>query len=166
MGLHFPAYPGDVSDGDEHSHSPKKTHDSLLATERGTDNTRRLETDTNRNLYVNVAASPATAPASVSALAGGNVSGIANTSLTTIATYAAATATKITRIGCSGTVYAKFQLFVNTNLTETKRSGPYRSIDFNFDRPLSMSSGDVIDIKVTHYNTSITADFEATIYGG
>lgn len=56
MGLNFPKYPGDVSDGDEHSHSPNKTKDSLLATKRGTDSTRRLETDDNRNLYVNVAA--------------------------------------------------------------------------------------------------------------
>jgi len=55
MGLNFPKYPGDVSDGDEHAYSPNKTKDSLLATERGTDSTRRLETDVDRNLYVNVA---------------------------------------------------------------------------------------------------------------
>lgn len=166
MGLHFPDYPGDVTDGDEQSHSPHKTTSSLLGTERGTDYTRRLETDANRNLYVNVAASPATAPQAVSAAANGAVTGIPTTTLTTIVTFSAASDTKITRIGCSGTCYAKYQLFLNTVLVETKRSGPERSIDFLFNRPWAMVTGDVLDVKVTHYVTGGLEDFESTIYGG
>jgi hypothetical protein len=113
-----------------------------------------------------VAASPATAPASVSPIATGSVTSVPATTLTTIVTYAAAADTKVTRIGCSGTVYAKFQLFLNTVLVEVKRSGPERSIDFSFDRPLALATGDVIDVKVTHYVTAALEDFEATVYGG
>jgi hypothetical protein len=166
MGLEYPKYPGDVSDGDERAYSPHKTTDSLLATERGTDYTRRIETDANRNLYVNVAASPTTAPSSVSALAGGMIPSVPATTLTTLATYTATVPTKITRIGCSGTCYAKYQLVLNTSIIETKRSGPERSIDFVFERPLNLLIGDILDIKVTHYVTSSLEDFEATIYGG
>lgn len=166
MGKPFPKYPGDVQDGDEPSHSPNKTHKSILGVERGTDSTRRLEMDAAGNAYVNMAASDATAPNSVSALSGGAISGIPPTTLSTIATFTAAIATRITRIGCSGTCYAKFQLFLNTVAIETKRSGPERSIDFIFERPLSMAIGDILDVKVTHFVTAGSEDFESTIYGG
>jgi len=171
VGLEFPTYPGEVSDGDEHSYSPHKTKDSLLGTERGTDFTRRLETDVDRNLYVHLAADDTSLPGgtgipgSVDALAVGAQLGVGSTLLTTIVTYTAAALTKVTRISTSGTVYAKFQLFKNTTLIETKRSGPDRSMDFLFTSPLKLAIGDIIDVKVTHYQTGELADFEATIYG-
>lgn len=166
MGYTYPKYPTDTAGGDEVTHAPTKGDRSLLGAERGTDKARRLETDANNNLYVSVAASPATSPASVSALANGAVAGITDSTLTTIVTFSAASDTKITRIGCSGTCYAKYQLFLNTTLVETKRSGPERSIDFLFDRPWAMVTGDILDVKVTHFVTGSTDDFEATIYGG
>jgi len=166
MGLDFPKYPIDVSDGDEHAHSPHKTKESLLATQRGTDFTRRIETDPSRNLYVNVAASPATVPNSVTALAGGMITLIPASTLSTITTYSAATAMKVTRIGCSGTCYAKYQLFLNSSIIETRRSGPERTIDFVFERPLSLPMGSILDVKVTHFVLTSFDDFEATIYGG
>lgn len=171
MALEFPTYPGDVSDGDEHSHSPKKTHDSILATERDTDYTRRIETDTDRNVYVHIAADDTTVsggsgiPGSVDTLATGSQTGVTANLLTTIVTYTAGATSKITRIGASGTEYAKYQLFKNTNLIETKRTGPERSIDFIFNSPLIMNSGDIVDVKVTHFYTGNTVDFEASVYG-
>ena len=37
-------------DGDDPTYSPQKTQNSLLGAERGSQNTRRLETDSERNL--------------------------------------------------------------------------------------------------------------------
>lgn len=164
MALEFPIYPGDVSDGDEHSHSPKKTHDSILATERGTDYTRRIETDANRNVYVNVGANSAL-PAGVDTLATGAQTTVGANLLTTIVTYTAATAKKVSKISVSGTEYAKYQLFKNASLIDTKRTGPDRSTEFLFESPLLMASSDILDVKVTHFYTGNTVDFEASIYG-
>ena len=165
MGLNFPNYPGDVQGGDEPTFAPTKNDRGLLGAERGTDQTRRLELDSSRNLYVRVAADDTAAPASVTALAGSSVTGVTDNTLTTILTYTAPAAVKLTRIGVSGTDYAKFQLFLNTVLVETKRSGPDRSLDFMFTRPLALASSDVLDVKVTHYNTGLTSNFESTVYG-
>jgi hypothetical protein len=164
MGLEFPKYPGDVSDGDERAYSPHKTTDSLLAAERGTDSTRRIETDGNRNLYVNVAGN-SSLPSSIDTLATGAQTSVAANLLTTIVTLTAATAKGITKVSVSGTEYAKFQLFKNTNLIDTKRTGPDRSVDFVFINPLSMSAGDILDVKVTHFHGTILIDVEASIYG-
>lgn len=153
-------------DGDDEALSPITNSRSLLGTERGTDATRRLETDDNNSLYVNVASSPATTPNSVNAIAGGVITSIPASTPTTITTYSAASDIKVTRIGCSGTCYAKYQLVLNTVIIETKRSGPERSIDFIFERPLNLSTSDVLDIKVTHFVIGGLEDFEATIYGG
>lgn len=55
MGDPFPRYPEDVIDGDEPTFAPTKSDHSLLAAQRGTHKTKRLETDADNNLYVNVA---------------------------------------------------------------------------------------------------------------
>lgn len=165
MALEFPKYPTDVSDGDERTYSPHKTTDSLLAAERGTDYTRRLETDSNRNLYVNIAASGVLPPSAVNALAVGGITSIPASTLVTIVTFTAASDVKLSKISVSGTDYAKFQIFKNTSLIETKRSSPERSLDFDFAIPLNLVSGDILDVKVTHYAPGVLADFESTIYG-
>ena len=66
----------------------------------------------------------------------------------------------------SGTVYGKFQLFLNTVLIETRRGGPDRTLIFEFNNPLLLNSGDILDVKVTHYTIGQTAEFESTVYGG
>jgi len=166
MALNWPNYPENVG-GDEPTASPTKNQNSLLGAERGTQFARRLETDAARNLYVNIAgvAVGVFVPGSVSALGGGSVTNVPASTLTTILTYTAVVASRLTRIGVSGTDYAKFQIFINTTLIETKRSGPDRSLDFAFTSPLSLSIGDVLDVKVTHYAPGVLADFETTIYG-
>ena len=164
MALNWPIYPEHIG-GDEQTESPQKHQQSLLGSERGTQNARRLETDSSRNLYVHVAADDTADAIVVSALAGSSITGVTDSTLTTILTYTAPTVKKISRIGVSGTDYAKFQLFLNTVLIETKRSGPSRSMDFVFDHPLSLAASDILDVKVTHYNTGLTSNFESTIYG-
>jgi len=164
MALNWPNYPENVG-GDEPTASPTKNQNSLLGAERGTQFARRLETDADRNLYVRIAADDVAAPASVSALAADDVTSVPDGSLTTILTFTAASDTRLTRISVSGTDYAKFQIFLNTVLIETKRSGPDRSLDFIFNSPLGLDAGNILDVKVTHYATGVLADFESTIYG-
>lgn len=43
-------------DGDESVISPRHSNESILASKRGTDETKRIETDASGNLFVNVAA--------------------------------------------------------------------------------------------------------------
>ena len=155
-------------DGDDATYAPQKNDRSLLAAERGTQNTRRLQTDADRNLYVRVAADDSTpgAGAGISPLASGAATAVPASTLTTITTYTAASATRVTKISCGGSVYAKFQLFKNTVLIDTHRSGPDRAIQLVFDPGLALAPGDVLDVKVTHYVTGSMEEFEATVYGG
>lgn len=164
MGLNWPNYPEHIA-GDEQTESPQKHQQSLLGAERGTQLARRLETDSERNLYVHVAADDTVAPTSVSALAYDDVTGIPASTTTTILTYTAPAAKKLTRIAVSGTDYAKFQLFLNAVLIETRRSSPERSLDFLFTSPLALAASDILDVKVTHYAPGVLADFESSVYG-
>jgi hypothetical protein len=167
VGLPFPAYPGGTSDGDERTDSPKKTTPSLLASERGTDYTRRLETDTERNLYVHVAEDSSAAGLVVTALAAGATTNLADSILTTLVTYTApAGGKRISKIEAGGTLYAKYQMFINTVLVATRRSGPDRYVVFDFSSPYSLAASDILDVKVTHYNTGTAGDFESSVFGG
>lgn len=158
MGKLWPKYPTDVSDGDEASYAPTKNDRSLLGTERGTDYTRRIETDDNNNLYTR----DGKAPIESTVLNNGAVTSVTATTLTTIVTYTAPSAKGVTRISCSGTDYAKYSLVLNTSTIEYKRSGPDRNIEFG---PMKLNTNDVLDIKVEHFNTGLTGNFEATIWG-
>jgi len=163
MGQPFPD-PIDL-DGDDPVQSPYKNQKSLLGSLRGANKSRRLETDADNNLYVHVADDDTAGSMVVSPIAVGSVTSVPSSTLTTIVTYTAAATTRLSRISVSGTVYAKYQLFFNTVLVETKRSGPERSIDFAFKSPLGMVATDILDVKVTHYNTALLENFEATVYG-
>lgn len=165
MGDTWPIYPNEVQDGDEPTHAPTKSDHSLLGAERGTQNTRRLETDDERNLYVHVADDDTALPSSVAILATSSAANVPDSTLTTIVTYTAVAATKITRIAVSGTMYGKFQLFKNTVLFETRRTSPERSTDFAFNSPLSLALGDILDVKVTQFQIGLLGDFESTVYG-
>jgi hypothetical protein len=102
----------------------------------------------------------------VTAIAGGSVSGVNASSQTTVVTYTAAANKLVSLISVSGTVYAKFQLYLNTVLLETRRGGPDRTLTFEFNKPLQLNTGNILDVKVTHYQTGNTAEFESTVYGG
>lgn len=90
---------------------------------------------------------------------------VAANTLTTIVTFTTTAADKnITRISCSGDLYAKFQIFVDTVLTETLHSGPQRFVQFEF-KNYGFTAGQVIDVKVEHGYTGKTPDYHSTIYG-
>jgi hypothetical protein len=102
----------------------------------------------------------------VTPLAGNGIVNVPDNLLSTVVTYTAPSDKQVSSVTVSGTVYAKFQLFLNTILIETRRGGPERTLVFEFNNPLVLNSGDVLDVKVTHYQTGLTAEFESTVYGG
>jgi hypothetical protein len=151
--------------GDESAVSPRQAQPGILGHLRGTDQTKRIETDAQGNLYAHVATDDTAIPSAVNALASGSITAIPDATIATIVTYTAASAKRVTRIACSGTIYGTYQLFLNTGLIETKRSSPDRSIEFMFSSPLQLNASDILDVKVTHYYTSHLEDFNSTVYG-
>jgi hypothetical protein len=98
----------------------------------------------------------------------GSVSAIAVSTKTTIATksFVLAAFENLVKVSVSGEGYAKFYLTLNTVDIDIRRTGPDRNLVFDFSgSPLSLTIGDVIDIKVEHFDTGSTLDFDATIYG-
>ena len=83
---------------------------------------------------------------------------------TTIATMTANGFDHVTRISCSGDDYATWRLYINTVLVETKKANGYE-VEFQWDNPLSLTSGNVLDVKVEHGLTGEQLSFDATIYG-
>jgi len=65
----------------------------------------------------------------------------------------------------SGTDYARFNIYLNTSLVFVIRTGPSRNGGLSLQRPWQVDAGDIIDLKVIHYNTAATADFESTLLG-
>jgi hypothetical protein len=95
----------------------------------------------------------------------GAQSSVPASTITTLATMTANGSRYVTRVSVSGQEYAKYTLHINTILKETWRSGPDRSIIFEWGNPLGLESGDVLDVKVEHFVTGQTPDFAATVYG-
>ena len=89
---------------------------------------------------------------------------VSDNTLTTLVTMVANGYNRLVQISVSGTAYAKFQLFINSSLKETRRSGPDRNLYFTYNHPIRLNSGDVVDLKVTHYNAGQLENFEATIF--
>jgi len=92
------------------------------------------------------------------------VSTISDGTLTTILTRTAVAEENIGVIVCSGCDYAKFQFFIDTVLKGTQRSGPDSNVIWTFPFPLALNDTQVLDIKVTHFDTLNTHDFEAGLY--
>ena len=97
----------------------------------------------------------------------GSVANVPASTLTTILTKTAdANLTNISIVSVSGEDYAKFTLVINGSDIDVRRSGPQRNVQFDYtSNPLKTNTGDVIDIKVEHFFTGDTLDFEATIFG-
>ena len=94
----------------------------------------------------------------------GSKTAIADNALTTVVTVPSNGIKYITKIHCSGMLNAKWQLFLNSVLMDTLRTDD-RNVSFDWNLPLKILGGEVLDVKVTHFNTVETSDFDATIYG-
>jgi hypothetical protein len=93
------------------------------------------------------------------------ITGVANSIETTVLTYTSLGNETISDIIMGGTSYARFNIYLNTVLSFVVRSGPNRQANFSIQRPLQLATGDVVDVKVIHYNLGWTDDFEATLLG-
>lgn len=169
MASQYPKYPDDVAGGDEATFSPAKTQHSLLAAERASQKTRRIETDGANNLYVNIAADST----------GG--SGFANTvnsysetlvpfaTVTTILTYLVPVSQtlNITRVIGWGDTSGEFLVKVNGI---TKGGGRSTAAEPNFigeyqGAPIVAVAGDTVTITAEHYNPSAKT-MKANLMGG
>ena len=115
---------------------------------------------------VTVGADESAAGLEVTALAGGALTGVTASTLSTILTYTAPSKKLLSHVTVSGTLYAKYTLYLNTSVLEVRRGGPDRTLVFEFPRPYKLLTADILDVKVEHFNTGATADFESTVYGG
>lgn len=94
----------------------------------------------------------------------GSQTAVSDNTLTTVSTLTANGFNRLVQISCSGTVYAKWLLYINSVLKETRRSGPERNLYFTYNHPIKLVTGDVVDIKVIHYSLGTLEDFETTFY--
>jgi len=161
MGLNWPKYPQDVNDGDEVSHAPTKNDRSLLGTERGTDSTRRLELDTDRNLYTNIGADSR----SESLLYSASLSTIADSTPTAFTAYTAPSAQKIYRVEVTGSGCADYALRINASTVGMKQTNIEMGVVFTFDRGYPVAFGDSVDLVVEHFVPGKTKDFNLYVYG-
>ena len=97
----------------------------------------------------------------------GDVTDVADNVLTTILTKVAGSdLINISIISVSGEDYAKYYLYINGTLIDIRRTGPDRNLQFDYtSNTLSLAYGDIVDVKVQHFNVGATLDFEATLYG-
>ena len=93
------------------------------------------------------------------------ITGVPNSIETTLLTYTILGDETFGDVILSGTDYARFNIYLNTTLQFVVRSGPSRNANLSLQRPLQLGIGDIIDVKVIHYNLAATADFEATLLG-
>lgn len=100
-----------------------------------------------------------------SVLAKAIASAVPVTTKTTVVTLTASQDTYVTEIICSGMEYGKWYLVVNSVDQSIKRGGSDRDVTWTFVNPLKITSGQVLDIKVEHFVTGQTPDFESTIVG-
>lgn len=98
-------------------------------------------------------------------VAKGTQTSVSDNTITTVATMTANGARNITKIKFSGEGYARWTVVVDATTEETATTGTYAG-EFDFGpNGFYVAPGSVLDVKVEHFITSETLDFNATIYG-
>ena len=161
MGALWPKYPTDVGDGDEPSHSPNKSQNSLLGTERGTDYTRRLETDANNNLYTAIASDAR----QDTLLFSSSLSSVAANTPTAFTAYIAPSAVKVYKVLVVGSAYTDFTLRHLGSPIAKKLTNLEMQVEFEFKHGFNLASTDTLDCVVEHCVDGKTKDFNIYIYG-
>jgi hypothetical protein len=125
-----------------------------------------VDNTTNAAIWVDVLSGSSTVLQTTNILAAATASTVPATTQTTVASYTAGADTRITDVYGSGHDNAKWQVYIDSVLQMTQRAGNGdRNVQINFNTPLLLSNGSTLDVKVTHYFTAETLDFEATILG-
>lgn len=161
MGKEFPKFPDDTLDGDEVTFAPTKADRSLLAAERGTDSTRRIEVDASRNLMVNVAADSK----SETLLHSATLTALASDTPTAFAAYAVPSTQQITRVLVWGDTTADFTLRLNASEIGKKGTLVSLDADFVFSSGYPVVTADSVDVVVEHFSTGKSRNFKLYIYG-
>lgn len=91
---------------------------------------------------------------------------VAANSQTTIVTYTATANMWITGCIMTGEIPAEFTLMVNSiNKGVGRTSHQDRTGKIMLPQAIKISSGDIVTVKVIHFETGDTSDYDATIYG-
>lgn len=133
-----------------------------------TDEIKRVIVDEEGRLIVSVDSSlPTTLTPGSSVLEYASVSTIPDNSLTTILVHAVGVAPLLLDgVIATGTVDAEYIILVNNQVKIRYRTAEQdRTVNIKFETPQKFIVGSVIAIKVIHYNTANTADFDATFIG-
>ena len=98
-------------------------------------------------------------------LANATASAVSDNVLTTILTLSPSVDTFITQVVCSGDDYGKFTLVVDASTKFTRRGGPGRDVVFQFVSPFKVAGSSVFDVKVEHFLSGATPNFQSTVLG-
>ena len=93
------------------------------------------------------------------------VANVSDNTQTTVVTLAANGVRFITKIMCSGNDNAKWEVIVDGSTTVATKRGDGRSVEFDFPIPYQLEASKPMDVKVTHYYTGESLDFEVSIIG-
>lgn len=170
MASQWPNYPNEVQNGDEPTHSPNKSQNSLLAAERGSQSTKRLETDASNNLYVRIAGTTGGGiPVFTSTVNTYSETLVPFATPTTILTYLvpALQTLYVTEAIGWGDTSGEFLIKVNGI---TKGGGRTTAATPNFagdyvSAPIIASSGDTVTIVAEHFNPA-SKIMKANLLGG
>jgi len=80
-----------------------------------------------------------------------------------LVSFVATSKTVISSIQLSGQVFAEFRILLNTIEIIHKRSGPQRNLDIFLN--LELEPTDLLEVKVEHYWSGESSNFEGTILG-
>lgn len=156
MASNWPNYPTDTANGDEPTHSPNKSQKSLLAAERGSQRTKRLETDALNNLYVRIGGGTSGIPVFTSTVNSYSETLVPFATPTTILTYLVPVGQTlyVTEAIGWGDTNGEFLIKVNGI---TKGGGRTTAADPNFQgeyisAPIIAMAGDTVTIVAEHYN--------------
>lgn len=163
MGLLYPKNPPGpgARDGDEVTTAPTKNDRTLLVSERGTDDARRLETDASRNLYVNVAADGRKETLLYSA----SIGPIADSTPTAFVAYTAPSTIKVYEVLISGAVATDFDLRHNGSSIGKKFTNLEMQVVYKFNQGFELAITDTLDAVVEHCLTGKTKSYDIYIYG-
>jgi len=91
---------------------------------------------------------------------------VSASTLTTVITRTSLASENIVVIKCSGQASAKFQFFIDTVLKGTIRitGGDNLTGGWTFPFPLALNITQVLDVKVTHFHTGASLDYEVGVY--
>ena len=152
-------HPTDIT-GDDSAMSPNHNQPAILLTERGTDRTVRWEADENGTAYVRVKDS-----VKDTLLHSGAALAVAESTVTTVSTFIAASTVTVYKIVVTGSGCTDFSLRHNLSEIGFKQTNLEMGVEFVFDNGFPMALNDTMDVQVEHFVPGKTKNFKMFVYG-